>query len=129
MLRRFIRQNAHRTTSWQEFRRAVEASTGRDTRWFFDQWFERTGAPDYQLAWKQEGKIVRGVITQPAPYFRSTLEVEITGTGRRLLKTVEVFDGRTEFNWPVSFKVKSVILDPHYKVLRWTPEFRVRPAL
>ncbi len=32
--------------------------------------------------------------------------------------------GLTEFNWKTPFKVNSVILDPHYKVLRWLPEFR-----
>lgn len=128
ILRRFIRQKANQTTSWQEFQRAIEANAGQDIRWFFAQWFERTGAPDYQLTWRQEGKSVRGIIRQPAPYFRATLEVEVKGSGRRLLRMVEVVNGRMEFNWTVPFKVNSVILDPHYKLLRWTPEFHSQPA-
>lgn len=124
LLRQFIRRNAGRATSWQEFRHFVEAGAGRDVGWFFDQWFGRTGAPDYQLSWRKEGELVRGVVSQPEPYFRAALEVEIAGRGRRLLKSVEVDAGRTEFDWVVPFKVDSVTLDPHYKVLRWTPEFR-----
>jgi hypothetical protein len=129
ILRRFVRQKTNQTTSWQEFQQAIEANAGQDIHWFFEQWFVRTGAPDYQLTWKQDGKTVRGVITQPAPPFRATLEMEVNGSGgRRLLRKVEVVDGRTKFTWTVPFKVNSVILDPHYKVLRWLPEFRTQPV-
>jgi hypothetical protein len=123
LLRRFIRQKANQTTSWQEFQRTIERGAGQDIRWFFEQWFERTGAPDYQLAWAQEDETLRVTISQPVPYFRAALEVEVHGAGNRQLKIVEVTNGRTEFNWKIPFKVDSVILDPHYKVLRWLPEF------
>jgi Peptidase family M1 domain len=130
ILRRFIRQKANQTTSWQEFRQMIETGAGQDIRWFFEQWFERTGAPDYQLTWVQEDGALRVTISQPAPYFRAALEVEVSGSGgHRLLKTVEVANGRTEFNWKIPFKVSSVVLDPHYKVLRWLPEFHSRDML
>ena len=128
ILKRFIRGKNNRLTSWKEFQRAVEAGAGRDIRWFFEQWFGRTGAPDYQLNWKQEGKILRAEITQPAPHFRTTLEAEIIGSGRRHLRTVEIINGRTAFNWRMPFKVDAVNLDPQYKVLRWLPEFRSQPT-
>jgi len=122
ILHNLTRRYAFREIGWNEFLRAVE--TGRNLQWFYEQWFERTGAPDYQLTWKQEGRIVSGKITQPSPFYRATLEVEIKGANRRLLKTVEVINGQTESNWSVPFKVESVTLDPNYKVLRWLPEFR-----
>lgn len=128
ILRRFVQQRANLTTSWPEFQQVIEDNAQQDIRWFFEQWFERTSAPAYQLAWKQEGKIVQGIITQPAPYFRATLEVQVNGSGRHLLRTIEVINERIEFNWRVPFKVNSVILDPHYKVLRWTPEFHSQPS-
>jgi aminopeptidase N len=131
ILRRFIQRKANQTTSWQEFQQWIEASAvseGQDIHWFFKQWFERTGAPDYQLTWKQEGRTVRGLVTQPAPYFRATLEVELIGSDRRLTKRIEVMNGQTEFSWRVPFKIKSVTLDPRYKVLRWLPEFRTQPV-
>ncbi|HKR00536.1 MAG TPA: M1 family aminopeptidase [Pyrinomonadaceae bacterium] len=124
ILRRFVKEKANQITSWQEFQRAIEAGAGQDIRWFFEQWFERTGAPDYQLTWEQSGKVVRVVVRQPAPYYRANLEVELSGTGRRLLKTVEIVGEQISFEWIVPFKVDSVVLDPHYKVLRWMPEFR-----
>lgn len=124
ILRRFVRQKSNQTTSWQEFQREVERAAGQDVRLFFEQWFDRAGAPDYQMTWKQEGKSVRVIISQPAPYFRAALEVELNGLRRRVIRTVEVGEGKTEFNLSVPFKVSSVNLDPSYKVLRWLPEFR-----
>ncbi len=125
ILKRFIKQKAKQLTSWQEFQQIVEAEARQDIHWFFEQWFERTGAPDFQLDWKQEGKIVSGTLSQPALYYRATLEVEIKGaSSRKLLKTIEITNGETKFNWSVPFKVDSVTLDPNYKVLRWLPEFR-----
>lgn len=125
ILKRFIREHSEQLTSWQEFQKFVEERAEQDVHWFFEQWFDRTGAPDYQLEWKQTGKIVSGKITQPAPYFRAALEVEIKGANnRRLLKTIEITGGEIKFDWRVTFKIESVILDPDYKVLRWTPEFR-----
>ncbi|MDQ3062550.1 MAG: hypothetical protein M3R14_06755 [Acidobacteriota bacterium] len=125
ILKRFIKQKAKQLTSWQEFQQIVEAEARQDIHWFFEQWFERTGAPDFQLDWKQEGNIVSGTLSQPALYYRATLEVEIKGaSSRKLLKTIEITNGETKFNWSVPFKVDSVTLDPNYKVLRWLPEFR-----
>lgn len=128
ILRQFVQQKANQTTSWQEFQQAIEAGAGQDIHWFFEQWFERTGAPDYQVTWKQVGRTVRGIVSQPAPYSRAPLEMEVNGSSRRLLRTIEIVNGQTEFRWKVPFKVNSVILDPHYKVLRWTPEFHSQPA-
>ena len=126
ILKRFVDEHAERLTSWREFQNFVEANAGRrNVRWFFEQWFNRTGAPDYRLDWKQEGKTVNVKITQPEPFFRAALDVEIVGANnRRLLKTVEITGGEIKFNRAVPFKVRSVVLDPYYKVLRRLPEFR-----
>lgn len=115
--------------TWDEFLRAVESGAGRDLGWFYAQWFERTGAPDWQLAWRQEGGNIRGVITQPAPYYRATLEVLAEGDGyERFVREVEVSGARTEFILPVKFRARAVALDPHFEALRWTPEYRAETA-
>lgn len=125
ILRKFIGGKTNQLTSWKELRQAIEAGAGQNIGWFFDQWFEAVGAPDYQLSWKKAGEFLRVEITQPAPYFRAALEVEIVGSGRRLLKRVEVVNGRSEYNWKIPFTVEAVTLDPEYKVLRWLPEFQM----
>lgn len=128
-LRNFVRQKSNQTASWQDLQKAIEAGAGQDIQWFFAQWFERAGAPDYQLSWKQTDGTIQGIITQPDPFYRTTLEVELKGSNRSMLKTIEVVDKRTPFTFAAPFKVESVDLDPHYKVLRWTPEFRLQSGV
>jgi tetratricopeptide (TPR) repeat protein len=125
ILRKFIRGKNNQLTSWQEFQKFVEANAKKDVRWFFEQWFERTGAPNWELMWKQEGEILRGTITQNAPYYRAKVEIETRGNYAERRKTaIEVRGARTEFTIPVKFKAQTVELDPHYLFLRWTPEYR-----
>lgn len=125
VLRGITRRYAFRQLTLKEFWRAIEAGAGRDLGWFYQQWFERTGAPEFQLVWRQEGNKVRGTITQTAPHYRATLQIEIEGeNGRRLLRNVKVAGARTTFVVPVAIRARSVTLDPHYHVLRWTPDYR-----
>jgi len=68
---------------------------------------------------------LKGVITQTPPYYQATLEIEgRNNPGRRLFHTVKVRGPQTSFSFPGKFRVRSVVLDPHYLVLRWTPEYR-----
>lgn len=125
ILHGITRRYAFRGITWREFLRAVETGAGRNLRWFYEQWFERTGAPEFQLTWKQENGKLRGVITQTSPYYQATLEVEAKNNrGERLIRAVRVTDSQTTFSFPVNFRVETVTLDPHYLVLRWTSEYR-----
>ena len=124
ILHSLTRRYAFRNVAWSQFLRAIETGAGRDLSWFYEQWFKRTGAPEWQLTWKQHGGRVRGVITQAAPHYRATLEVLAQGAGGQTsVKRVRVSGARAEFSMPVGFRVQSVTLDPHYLWLRWTPEF------
>ncbi|MEW6730844.1 MAG: M1 family aminopeptidase [Acidobacteriota bacterium] len=125
ILQGFIRQRAFQRITWEEFLQAIEGGAGQNLKWFYDQWLERMGVPDWQLTWKQDGAVVRGTITQPTPYYQATIEVEAIGSnGRRLVRTVEVNGPHTQFSWRVGLAVKTIMLDPHFLILRWTPEYR-----
>ncbi len=125
ILRGLTRRYAFKQLTLKEFWKAIEVRAGRDLSWFYKQWFERRGAPEFQLVWKQEGSKVLGTITQVAPYYRATMEVEVAGAKQeRSMHRVKANGARTDFVLPVRFPVQSVTLDPHYLVLRWTPEYR-----
>jgi hypothetical protein len=125
ILHNIMRRYAFKEIKWSEFLRAIETGAGKNLRWFYEQWFERTGAPEFQLTWKQQGKKLRGVITQTSPYYRAALEIEARNNqGQRLNRTVKVRGAETSFSFPANFRADSVTLDPHYLVLRWTPEYR-----
>jgi hypothetical protein len=112
---------------WSTFRRELEVATRRDLAWFFEQWTQRTGAPEFALEWKQDGGWIVGAVTQTLPSFRATLElVARDSTGRSLRDVVPVDGARTAFRFRVPFHARDVTLDPDNLVLRWTPELRAR---
>src|SRR5205085_695563 len=47
-------RHAHGQVSWEEFLRTIERASGQDLTQFFAQWFERSGAPDFALSWRQD---------------------------------------------------------------------------
>jgi aminopeptidase N len=119
------RRYAFQELTWGEFWGAIQAGAGRDLAWFRRQWFERATAPEWHLTWEQEGSRLSGAVTQAAPFYRATLEIEVRGgPGQRLTRVVRARGARTEFTFPMGFPVRSVALDPRYLVLRWTPEYR-----
>lgn len=129
ILRDFTGRHAFQRVTWDEFLQAIERGAGRDLQWFYEQWFERAGAPEWKLSWRQEGENVRGEITQAQPYYRATLEVQAQSPdGRKQSAMIEVDGAKTEFTLPVKFVARTVELDPNFQVLRWTPEYRAAVA-
>lgn len=124
-LKSFLREHAFQLVTWEEFLKATENASGMDLKWFYEQWFDRRGAPDWQLMWKQDGRSLRGTVTQTAPFYSATLEILATGQQcARLMKTIDIRGAKTDFDWIVDFKVEAVELDPHFLQLRWTPAYR-----
>jgi hypothetical protein len=120
-LQAVARQHAFRSISWREFLAAVGRAARTSLDWFYDQWFDRTSAPKWSVAWSQEGKTVRGEISQVSPPYRADLEVELRGNDRRRALRVEVTREKQEFACAVDFPVDSIELDPHFYVLHWIP--------
>lgn len=48
-LNRYLTRHAHQTAEVEDLRIAFEKVTGRDLKWFFDQWFKGAGHPVVQL--------------------------------------------------------------------------------
>lgn len=124
ILTNITREYAAKRIGWDEFLNAIEKGSGQNLKWFYEQWFERTGAPEWQVTWKQEGQRVRGIIVQSAPYYRALVDVQIDGERGSSVHPLTISGPRTEFNWPVKFAAKSITVDPHFLVLHWTPEYR-----
>jgi hypothetical protein len=125
ILRAFTHEHAFQRVTLEEFLAAIGKGARSDLTWFYKQWFERKGAPDWQMTWTQEGATLRGIITQSPPYYQATVEIQAKSSDcQQIARSVEIRGPRTEFTWPVKFQVKSVVLDPDFKVLHWTPEYR-----
>jgi hypothetical protein len=125
-LRGITARHAHGEVSWQEFQTAIERASGQDLTQFFQQWFDRTGAPDFALSWRQDGDRIGGIVRQPAPYYAVSAEVRVDrANGETLTNIVHIVAApETTFSLHTGFAARDVVLDPHYQILRWTPEYR-----
>jgi hypothetical protein len=120
-----LTRHAWSEISVEDLVREIGVATGRDLRWFYDQWFVRSGVPEFALSWRREGDRVRGVITQTAPYYRVSLPVVVSSADSGSTATVVVVKGpRTEFSLKARFDPARVEIDPRYRILRWTEEYR-----
>lgn len=48
-LRQYVKSNANRPVSTEDFRKAVEEASGESMEWFFDQWLYKMGHPVFEV--------------------------------------------------------------------------------
>jgi len=128
ILREFTRAHAFGEATLNDLVRAIERGTGRDFGWFVSEWLERTGAPEMMMSWKQAGDDVSITITQTAPFYRMPVDVELRGALASKIARIDVDGSETRADVRVPFKVLDARLDPHGRVVRWTPELRAEAA-
>jgi tetratricopeptide (TPR) repeat protein len=124
-LQAYVKEHAYNRVTLDDFLNSLRKAAGANA-WFIDQWFFRTGAPDFKLSWKRVERGANVVIEQPADnIYQATLPVVLVGpAGQTFVKNVKVVGPRTETEVPAGFVVQDVLLDPKFEVLRWTPEYR-----
>jgi hypothetical protein len=129
----FLQQHAWQSVATEDFRKACEASMGEDLRYFFIQWVESNGAPEFKLEYTvfrtQKGFRVQGKITQDLDTFRMPVDLKIETEGNPEEKRVEVMGTSSEFSIDTFGKPKKVTIDPYNKVLRMSPQMRVAVAI
>lgn len=133
LTRDFPRKFAWKAVATEDFRTTAEALMGTDLRWFFIQWIQSSGAPEFKIEYTvfrtQKGFRIMGKISQDLDTFRMPVELKIETEGNPEDKIVEVSGTSTEFNLDTFGKPKNVIIDPNGKVLRFSPKIRVAVAI
>jgi aminopeptidase N len=93
----YLVQNAHKPVSTEDFRIAVEESTGQSMDWFFDEWLFKMGHPIFEVTQnydeakkqltlnvKQIQKIDPDNEYPQADFFQTFVEIEIDGKIERV---------------------------------------------
>jgi len=124
-LREYVTRNAYGRASLAEFRRAVNAASGRDLGWFFDQWTTRSGTPVVSITWSYEqsatGGRIRVTMSQPdsAPPFRLVLAIRaVLANGKTRQWTTEVRQTRQEFSFHIDEKPTAVTVVTERTLIR-----------
>lgn len=126
-LRGALEHFAWQTMTLEDLRAQFEKASGRDLKWFFDQWFMRRGAPEFTIGcwFAPRGKnwLVQVMITQLRDVYRVKAEIGFNRGAFRDIRTIEIKARETKFSFLLSFKPQSVQFDPDYKILRWSEQF------
>jgi aminopeptidase N len=135
LVQRYSKQAAGRGGSTAEFQKLAEQVHGKELNWFFREWLDTTGVPNFQIDYviykTRDGFRVSGTVKQDNDLFRMPLEIEAQGEGKTERSVVELsgkttpFDVNT-FTWP-----QKVLVDPDNKLLRDSDElqFKVQVTL
>ena len=63
--------------TWSDFVQRVKAEASRDLSPILEQWFERTGAPEWQAEWQLDGASARTVLVQAEPPYELELDIDL----------------------------------------------------
>src|SRR5258708_4823401 len=133
ILKVYTQQSAWKSTNTYDFRKVAETVSGQDLGYFFIQWIESSGAPEFKLEYTifrtQKGFRVMGKIAQDLDTFRMPVNLKIETEGNPEEKRVEVVGTSSEFSVDTFGKPKSVVIDPGNKVLRYSSQVRVAVAI
>ena len=119
-IKQYVAKHREQVVETDDFRRAMEAASGRDLGWFFNQWVFHGGHPELKARWRfePEDKTVRLKVEQIqniddlTPLFRLPTTVAIDD-GTAVKSVPIVIDGKThEFVIPVAAAPKMVRIDP-----------------
>jgi hypothetical protein len=132
-LKTYTEQFAWKSASTDDFRKVMETASGQDLGYFFIQWIESSGAPEFKLDYTiyrtQKGFRVMGKISQDLDTFRMPVILKIETEGNPEQKRVEVVGTSSEFSVDTFGKPKSVVIDPDNQVMRYGNDVRVAVAI
>lgn len=134
LMAEFPQKYAWQSVNTADFRKLAEQISGQNLQYFFVQWLESNGAPQFKMDYTvfrvaDKGFRVMGKITQDLDTFQMPVDLKIETEGNPETKRIDVVGTSSEFSVDTFGKPKNVIIDPEGAVLRWDPAMRVAVAI
>jgi aminopeptidase N len=130
LLATYVQTYKGKNASIDDFEQLASKIAGENMRYFFAQWVEGTGVPeftvDYQIIRTRAGKFrTRGTVKQNLESLRMPVELLLRAEGDNHQKIVRI-EGRSEdFDFESNGQPIEVVVDPNNKILRMSDELRV----
>ena len=131
LLRRFAEQYRGKSASISDFETLTSQVAGENMRYFFAQWVEGTGVPefsaDYQIIRARIGKFrVRGTVKQNLESLRMPVEIMLRSEGGDNQTISLPIQGKSEdFDFESNGQPIEVVIDPNNKILKMSDDLRV----
>ena len=140
ILKTFAQEDGWKSVNTDDFEKVAENVSKKELGYFFTEWIESSGAPQFKLEYtvfrentqgpdKQKGFRVMGKITQDLDTFHMPVGLKIETEGNPEEAKVDVVGTSSEFSVDTFGKPKSVMIDPNSMVLHYEPSIRVAVAI
>ena len=110
-IRRYVRDNADRAVTSEDLRRSMESASGRDLRWFFQQWIYGSGYPALEVSWTARAGGGASITVEQVQAegggqpreFRLSLPVVLHGGAAPVAATLDLRARRQAFDVPAGW--------------------------
>ena len=144
-MREFAGDFAGKSATTDDFRAAAEKNYGDQLTWFFSQWLDSTGAPEFKLKYTtyrlggaaalspKEDKIpgfrVTGEISQDLDLFRMPVDLRVDTDGRTEDKRIEVVGTNSPFTIETFGRPRRISIDPDHDVLANSSDVKLHASI
>jgi tetratricopeptide (TPR) repeat protein len=128
MLRDYYATNEGKNLTLDQFEAFTTKAAGRDLRFFFGQWVDSTGVPEFRSEYRmlrtKDGFRVPGTIKQDLDTFEMPVDIILRTEAGSERQTLPMKGSSADFDIATKSKPIEVIVDPDSKVLRSSEELR-----
>src|ERR1051326_3230605 len=145
-MREFAGEYAGKSATTDDFREIAEKNYGQQLTWFFSQWLDSTGAPEFKVKYttyrlggtaatqnpkeeKTPGFRVTGEISQDLDLFRMPVDLRIDTDGKTENKRVEVVGTNSPFSIATFGRPRRISVDPDHHVLTNSGDIKLRASV
>jgi aminopeptidase N len=156
-MREFASEYAGKSATTDDFRAIAEKYYGDQLTWFFSQWLDSTGAPEFKVKYttyrlggaaaqtpkddkaddktdkvkeqKTPGFRVTGEIAQDLDLFRMPVDLRIDTDGRTENKRIDVVGTNSPFTIETFGRPRRISVDPDHHVLTNSSDVRLRSSI
>jgi tetratricopeptide (TPR) repeat protein len=145
-MREFASEYAGKSASMDDFKTMAEKNYGSQLTWFFSQWLDSTGAPEFKVKYttyrlggaaakenQKEEKVpgfrVTGEISQDLDLFRMPVDLRIDTDGKTENKTIEVVGTSSPFSIETFGRPRRINVDPDHHVLTNSSDVKLRASI
>jgi hypothetical protein len=141
-MRTYASKYAGKSASLDDFSAIAEQTYGDKLTWFFTQWLDSTGAPEfktkytvYRLGTKCQvnqrcaGFRIVGQINQDLDLFRMPVELKVDTDGKTEEKRIDVVGTDSAFTLETFGKPRRISIDPDNRVLKNSTDVKLRASI
>jgi len=132
-MRTLFQTYAGKPVGLKDLKKVAEEIQGEQMTWFFSQWLDSTGAPEFKNKYTvfrvAKGFRVVGQVQQDLDLFRMPVQLKIDTDGKTEDKTIDVVGTDSSYTIETFGKPRRITLDPNNWVLKNSGDLKLRTAI